>query len=388
MRVLCTTLPACGHFFPLVPLSRALMDRGHTVRVATAAEFHTDVRAAELTPVPAGWCLKKLRSELERRLVGEDVRLSPGRAAARMFSEIAPRAMLTDLLSIAAGWRPEVILHEEGEYAAPLLAALVGVPNVCVTWPAPSRPLADLERLERALTPLWDSYALPVSRFGGLFNHLHLDCCPVSLQVDAPWSIDRLALRPGLYAGVAKDCDNGWTRGLGDRDTVYVTLGTVANYNGASETFQAVIQAIDRAGFQAVVTCGESNDASVCGAVRKSITVRQYVPQSAVLPHCIAVVCHGGAGTTMGALAHGLPVLVLPQGAASQQRMAEACKLSGAGRVLAPADVSSDSVLRELGELLTRPGFRAAATAIRAEIRDMPEASAGAQAIEALIAKR
>ena len=39
-----------------------------------------------------------------------------------------------------------------------------------------------------------------------------------------------------------------------------------------------------------------------------------YVSQSLVLPHCAAVVSHGGAGTMLGALCHGLPQLCLPQG--------------------------------------------------------------------------
>ena len=46
-----------------------------------------------------------------------------------------------------------------------------------------------------------------------------------------------------------------------------------------------------------------------------------------------AVVTHGGAGTTLGALAFGVPLLVLPQGA-DQYANAERVVAAGAGRQL------------------------------------------------------
>src|SRR3954453_15361341 len=49
-----------------------------------------------------------------------------------------------------------------------------------------------------------------------------------------------------------------------------------------------------------------------CDAI---VTLDPYIPQAEVLPRCHAVIPHGGAGTTLGALAFGLPLLVIPQGA-------------------------------------------------------------------------
>lgn len=37
--MLCTCLPAHGHFHPMAPLARALVAAGHEVAVATAEEF-------------------------------------------------------------------------------------------------------------------------------------------------------------------------------------------------------------------------------------------------------------------------------------------------------------------------------------------------------------
>ena len=51
------------------------------------------------------------------------------------------------------------------------------------------------------------------------------------------------------------------------------------------------------------------------GPQPSNVHVHQYIPQELLLPHCAAVVTHGGAGSTLGALAFGLPLLVVPQGA-------------------------------------------------------------------------
>jgi broad specificity phosphatase PhoE len=37
-----------------------------------------------------------------------------------------------------------------------------------------------------------------------------------------------------------------------------------------------------------------------------------WVPQIEALPHAALVVCHGGSGTMLGALAAGLPLVVMP----------------------------------------------------------------------------
>jgi UDP:flavonoid glycosyltransferase YjiC (YdhE family) len=68
MRVLCTCIPAYGHFYPMVPLSRALADEGHDVAFATAKRFHPRVAGAGFTPLPAGLAMAELLDGAQRRL--------------------------------------------------------------------------------------------------------------------------------------------------------------------------------------------------------------------------------------------------------------------------------------------------------------------------------
>jgi hypothetical protein len=55
MRILFTTLPATGHFHPLVPIARAAVAAGHDVAIATAASFGPAVVATGFPYFPAGF---------------------------------------------------------------------------------------------------------------------------------------------------------------------------------------------------------------------------------------------------------------------------------------------------------------------------------------------
>lgn len=77
----------------------------------------------------------------------------------------------------------------------------------------------------------------------------------------------------------------------------------------------------------------------------------------------------------LGALAHGLPQLMLPQGA-DQFIDADAATTAGVALSLAPDEVTAGSVAASAARLLAEPGFAASAAAVRAEIDAMPDADA------------
>lgn len=99
-----------------------------------------------------------------------------------------------------------------------------------------------------------------------------------------------------------------------------------------------------------------------------NVTLHAWVPQADVVAHADVVVHHGGSGTTLGALAGGVPQLVLPQGA-DQFANAEALCAAGAALRLLPGELSADAVTEQVRKL---PAHRAAARAIAAEIAAMP----------------
>ena len=93
-----------------------------------------------------------------------------------------------------------------------------------------------------------------------------------------------------------------------------------------------------------------------------------------------AVVSHGGSGTMLGALAHGAPLVLLPQGA-DQFDNAGLCRDAGVALVL-PSDADAGSIRAALERVLGEPGFRARAGALAAEIAALPSAGEVAFAVE------
>src|SRR5262249_42736059 len=121
------------------------------------------------------------------------------------------------------------------------------------------------------------------------------------------------------------------------------------------------------------------------GAAPANAHVEQYVPQSLLLPECAVVICHAGAGTTLGSLAQGVPLLTVPQGA-DQYIISERLVRSGAGLRLLPAEVSPDSVRTNVLALLDGTEHRAAAHRIQREIAAMPGPELAVPHIEGLAA--
>ena len=83
------------------------------------------------------------------------------------------------------------------------------------------------------------------------------------------------------------------------------------------------------------------------------------------------MVSHGGSGTFLAALGHGLPQLCLPQ-AADQFRNAQGAVRTGAGLALPPDDATPEAVAHALRRILVEDSFRDAAAGLAEDIRAMP----------------
>lgn len=85
----------------------------------------------------------------------------------------------------------------------------------------------------------------------------------------------------------------------------------------------------------------------------------------------------------IGALAFGVPLLLLPMGA-DQPLNADRCQALGVARVLDPLTVSSRDVSLAVADVLRAPNYRDAATRIQNEIAQLPTSADGVTWIEAL----
>jgi UDP:flavonoid glycosyltransferase YjiC (YdhE family) len=362
MRLLVTSVPGLGHLHPVLPLALAAAGAGHDVRVATGPDRVEWVRRCGLRPVPAGLTIAAMREQaVTRNLTGPEL-------PRHMFTSIAGPPMVDALLPLVDDWQPDLLLHEEGEYGAPLVAALRDLPCVTHSWSAPARPAEGRALLDGPLCELWRQYGLADSprQVGALY----LDACPPLLQLPDLTHLGTRVVRvhPSGFDGPPQAAPD-WLASL-PRPAVYVTLGTEPAFS-RPELLQQLVDAVAASAPGVVVTTGPHPPDTVT-APHAGVHIVQYLPQSLVLPAVDAVVAHGGAGTTVGALLHGHPQLVVPGPAPSQQASAARVAAAGVGLRRDWADVTSAHLQEAVQELLTRADLRRSAQDVRNALTTLP----------------
>ncbi len=390
MRVLCTCLPGHGHFNPMLALAQSLTKAGHEVAFATAADFCPHIERTGFAAFHAGLPLARQMADARAAYPEQDRLVAMDRFeqfVPRMLAGVAAPARAADLVPIVEDWKPDLLVHDETEFAGPVAAAEAGIP-----WADQSvgimRPRAMARLAGETLAPLARQHGVDVGLFGGLYRWLYIDVAPPSLQsaeiagVEVAHQVQNATIEPGAEGEALP----AWVGDLpADRPVVYVSLGTVFNAK-ARDVFGAVLEALASEPVTAILTIGSDNDPADFGPQPDHIHVERFIPQSLLLPYCDAVVNQGGTAI-LPILAHGLPLLVLPQGA-NQFHNAAACVAAGVGRRLVPGEVTADAVRRDVRALLDDADLRAAAGRVKEEIEAMPGPERGVELLERLATER
>jgi len=306
-----------------------------------------------------------------------------------LFAEVAAEAMVDDLVTILADLQPDLVVHETAEFGGPLAAAVAGIPWVHHSW-GPLRPRHMSRHAGDLVAPLWRKWGVDPDAFGGHFRFLYLDICPPGFQTSQATAVDvRHPLRPIIFSDTDGEDLPPWFSRLAPRPLVYVTFGTV--FNRDLRLFEAVLDGLRGESLNIVVTVGRNNDPAALRAgepgADSNVYVENYIGHASLLPHCDLAVTHGGSATTLGALDHGIPLLVLPQGA-DQFRNAERSVASGVGRRLLGSEVTPEAVRRDVATLLGDPTYRRRARMIQGEVARMPPPSQRVTLLERLARER
>jgi UDP:flavonoid glycosyltransferase YjiC (YdhE family) len=356
----------------MVPLAKAFVDRGDDVHWAAAAELVPRLEGYGFPVVAAGLGLAESQAQFFR-LFPEYEALAPSERGAflfpRLFGSIRAAPMLAETLAFAREWKPSLIVHEQGEFAAPIVAALLDVPHVTHAFGS-LRPATTIAAAGDAVAGLWKEHGLAPRAFGGSYDHLYLDIYPPSLRVESAPHVPAIQpLRPLTFAGAGDEPLPAWVQADASVPLVYVTFGTV--FNKDVSLISDVVAGVRQLPVRVVVTVGPAGDPGLLGNQPAKVHVTRYLPQNDLMPHCAAVVSHGGSGTFLAALGHGLPQLCLPQ-AADQFYNAATCVNSGVGLALQPGTASADAVRAAMESLLLDASFGEAANRLRREIETMP----------------
>jgi UDP:flavonoid glycosyltransferase YjiC (YdhE family) len=161
-----------------------------------------------------------------------------------------------------------------------------------------------------------------------------------------------------------------------------VSLST-QNYDGQVKALQSILTALGGLRVRALVTTGPAVDPRRVTAPPNA-ELQRFVPHAEVMPKASLVVGHGGHATTMAALAHGLPLVVMPMLPIDEVMIGRVLEARGAARLISKKS-STGRIASAIGELLDGATHREAAERLGAAIRRRDGAMEGADQLEALL---
>ncbi|WP_016908512.1 glycosyltransferase [Streptomyces xiaopingdaonensis] len=367
MKLLFSATPAFGHILPVVPLMQAAVGDGHSVGLLSCGEFRAAV-GEELPPevefLDAG-VMPDVFSEEAGRRTGADVFHPTPSTIGEIFGGARVDLAVEESIDRATAWAPDLIVAEPFDAVGPLVAARLGI-----RWHqagiGPALPAVITDEIARVASARYDRLNLrPVAASS------YIDPCPQQLQ-DPDWSpvVPVRPVRPQAHRrpkDVALDLPEPGGR---DRPTVLVTLGTIFS---DPDTLSAAVAAVAETGADVVATLGSSLRHPTAGQAARtdSANVRYvpFVPLDQLLEKVDLVVGAGGIGTVVGTFAHGLPMVLWPQGADQPLNAARAAASGASITVDSTADIP-----RAVTAVLGEGAYRDRARELAAEIAQLPPA--------------
>jgi MGT family glycosyltransferase len=136
--------------------------------------------------------------------------------------------------------------------------------------------------------------------------------------------------------------------------------------------FREALDALADLEARVLMTVGRSIDPRSLGPLPANARVEQWVPQQAVLAEASAMLGHGGFGTTMGALAAGVPQVVAPLFAFDQVVNGDHVAAVGAGLTTSAEPGGPARAAAAIPRLLEEPSYAESARRVAAAMREMP----------------
>jgi MGT family glycosyltransferase len=336
VNVLAYTSPARGHLYPLMPALIALAARGARVHVRTLASAVGEVQRAGLHAAP-------IDPRIERIELDDHRARTPIGALRRTFDAWGRRAPLEldDLHAAIDDARPDVLVIDTTTFGARAVAGASGLPWIesrpfLLDDPVPGQPPFGL-----GLPPMGGPAgrarnAAARQLVGAVESRLQLPMinaaraaaglAPLPTMAEARHRGTRtLAFTappfdhvraPNPKVAFVGPCP--WDPSPGSTDAVPALDGRPVAIVTCSSEFQddtpivaASLAALG--GTHQVIATAPGADPGAFD-VPDGSSVHGLLSHEPLLPHASVVVCHGGMGITQRALAHGVPVVVVPWG--------------------------------------------------------------------------
>jgi UDP:flavonoid glycosyltransferase YjiC (YdhE family) len=378
VRALFSSTRGAGHFNPLVPFARAFERAGHELMFAGPPDLAASVEAAgfdfwEFDPPPA--------DELGE-IWGRVPALPPEEAnqvvVGEIFGRLNTTAALPRLRAAFEDWRPAAVLRDPNEYGSAIAAELHGVPHARVAIGLVSSEEMGLGIAAGPIDAIRRAEGLPPDPDGDVLRGSpYLSTFPRTL--DEGEQPDTHRFHDPAWDEPAGELP-GWWPGREDQPLVYVTFGSVAgSLPQALPVYRVALEAVAELPVRVLLTVGRDLQLGILGETPANVRIESWVPQQDVLGRAAAAVVHGGSGSTLGALAAGLPLVVVPL-FADQPENARRVAEVGAGIAVEPAREDPAATIAPLRaaieSVLAEPSYRESAGALAEELRGEPPVDA------------
>ncbi|MDP9313986.1 MAG: glycosyltransferase [Chloroflexota bacterium] len=385
MRILCTFAGGSGHFEPLVPIARAAQAAGHSVAFAAQAAMVPTVEAAGFTAFDTGGAT--VRSTHERLPLLAVNAEREDKALRESYAYRIARERASTLLVLCAEWLPDLLVCDEVDFGAMISAERLGLPYATVLVIA-AGSFVRHSVVAEPLNALRAQHGLPPDpELRMLSRYLTLSPFPPSYRDPAfPLPATAHLFRPLALVPEASTPVLVWPTFRHDCPTVYFTLGTVFNLE-SGDLFARVLAGLHDLPCNVIATVGREIDPAEFGPQPPNVRIERYIPQGSVLPRCDLVLSHGGSGSVLGALTHGLPMVLIPLGA-DQPFNAARCAALGVAQVLDAMEATPAGVREAVATVVASSSYRQAAERLRDEIAALPAPAHAVTLLERLVAER
>ena len=388
VKVLFSTTAGSGHFGPLIPFANACRDAGHQVRVAAPASFAPAVLAAGLDHAPFADVAPEIMGPIFGRLPTLSFEEANATVLTEIFCRLDAQAALPGLTEVITTWQPDVVVREPAEFASLVAAERAGIPQVQVDIGLGSITESFLPRLSAPLAELGALAGLPPDQaLRTLSSTVGFTTVPAAVarpQADVGSTSDDMVWRfhdTSLTAGSGKLPDP-W--GEPEHPLVYVTFGSVtAGLAPFAAVYADALEALSDLPVRVLMTTGHTDDQLSLNAPANA-HIERWWPQAEVMPSAAASVGHGGFGTTMMALAAGVPQIVIPLFSSDQAVNAGRVSGIGAGIHLSGGPASVAEIPAALRRVLTDPAFGAGAQRVAADMAALADMAESVPILEEL----
>lgn len=395
MKLLICCHPGYGHLNPSIALAKQLVSAGHHPIIASSAAMENSVRNTNINFANVGLNWSEAHVESTFPEISKLDENSKAKQMEELLWSISPRAVIPDLVDLIERDSPDLVIANGYDWSGALAAEKCGIPYVIASIsariPKMSYELLFWERYQ-ALRREFGLSADPACKKREKF--LELSFMPKSWALpNYQAHVNEHFVAP-LFFDKHEKSDISWAPPTNGKPLIYVSFGTVTNQ--MTHLIQIIIEGLKEVNCEVLLSIGNNNSVSHFPSPPSNIQIVNYIPQSMVMPHVKACICHGGVSTTLAALAEGCPLLILPI-SADQPINANVCLLSGASIALNPKafkettpglkQVNPETLTPEdikvaIEELLTNPRYSLSAQKVQKEIQALPDISHAIRLIE------